>query len=71
MGDPTLAIIAGEGALPRMLSEALARAGRAHIACYPHGLEVEVPAAAGMLEVTVVAHQVVTKAAMPGSMAGV
>jgi FKBP-type peptidyl-prolyl cis-trans isomerase SlyD len=45
MGDPTLAIIAGEGALPRMLSEALTRAGRAHIACYPHGLDVEVPAA--------------------------
>ena len=45
MGDPSLAIIAGEGVLPRMLSEALSRAGRAHIACYPHGLEVEVPAA--------------------------
>ena len=28
-----------------MLSEALSRAGRTHIACYPHGLEVEVPAA--------------------------
>jgi DUF1009 family protein len=28
-----------------MLSEALARAGRSHIACHPHGLEVEVPAA--------------------------
>jgi hypothetical protein len=45
MGDPTVAIIAGEGVLPRMLSEALSRAGRTHIACYPHGLEVEVPAA--------------------------
>ena len=45
MGDPTVAIIAGEGVLPRMLSEALSRAGRPHIACYPHGLEVEVPAA--------------------------
>jgi UDP-2,3-diacylglucosamine hydrolase len=28
-----------------MLSEALSRAGRPHIACYPHGLQVEVPAA--------------------------
>ncbi|MEX0588783.1 MAG: UDP-2,3-diacylglucosamine diphosphatase LpxI [Cyanobium sp.] len=45
MGDPTLAIIAGEGVLPRMLSEALTRAGRAHITCFPHGLEVEVRAA--------------------------
>ncbi|MFQ6539316.1 MULTISPECIES: LpxI family protein [Aphanothece] len=41
MGDPTLAIIAGAGALPRMLSQALSAVGRAHLICTPHGLDVE------------------------------
>ncbi len=42
MAEPTLAIIAGSGALPRMLSRALTAAGRSHLCCRPHGLLVEV-----------------------------
>ncbi|EDY37226.1 phosphatidate cytidyltransferase [Cyanobium sp. PCC 7001] len=42
MGDPTLAIIAGAGVLPRMLSQALTASGRPHLVCRPHGLEVEI-----------------------------
>jgi DUF1009 family protein len=41
MGDPTLAIIAGSGVLPRMLSQALSAAGRPHLCCRPHGIEVD------------------------------
>ena len=41
MGDPTLAIIAGAGVLPRMLSQALRRAGRPHLICTPNGLDVD------------------------------
>jgi len=42
MADPTLAIIAGAGVLPRMLSQALTALGRDHLVCSPYGLEVEV-----------------------------
>jgi UDP-2,3-diacylglucosamine hydrolase len=42
MAEPTLAIIAGAGVLPRMLSQALTALGRPHLVCSPHGLEVEV-----------------------------
>lgn len=42
MAEPTLAIIAGAGVLPRMLSQALVAVGREHLVCSPHGLEVEV-----------------------------
>ena len=45
MGDPTLAIIAGAGVLPRMLSEALTRDGRDYIACHPHGIDVDIEGA--------------------------
>ncbi|MCP9775781.1 UDP-2,3-diacylglucosamine diphosphatase LpxI [Cyanobium sp. HWJ4-Hawea] len=45
MGDPSLAIIAGSGVMPRMLSEALTRAGREHLVCFPQGLEVEIEGA--------------------------
>lgn len=41
MGDSTLAIIAGAGVLPRMLSQVLRASGRPHLVCRPHGLEVE------------------------------
>jgi DUF1009 family protein len=41
MADPTLAIIAGAGVLPRMLSQALRASGREHLLCSPHGLAVE------------------------------
>jgi DUF1009 family protein len=41
MADPTLAIIAGTGVLPRMLSQALTALGREHLVCSPHGLPVE------------------------------
>jgi DUF1009 family protein len=40
MADPTLAIIAGSGVLPRMLSRALTTAGRSHLCCSPHGVPV-------------------------------
>lgn len=43
MAEPTLAIIAGAGVLPRMLSQSLRAAGREHLICSPHGLEVELP----------------------------
>lgn len=42
MGEPTLAIIAGAGVLPRMLSQALTVEGREHLVCSPHGVAVEV-----------------------------
>ena len=42
MAEPSLAIIAGSGVLPRMLSQALTAADCAHVCCRPHGLEVEV-----------------------------
>jgi DUF1009 family protein len=42
MAEPTLAIIAGAGVLPRMLSQALVAVGRQHLVCSPHGLAVEV-----------------------------
>ncbi|MFU8886416.1 MAG: LpxI family protein [Cyanobacteriota bacterium] len=41
MGDPNLAIIAGSGVLPSMLSRALTAAGRPHICCHPHGVPVD------------------------------
>jgi UDP-2,3-diacylglucosamine hydrolase len=41
MAEPTLAIIAGSGALPGMLSRALLAAGRPHLCCRPHGVAVE------------------------------
>ncbi|MGL6133136.1 MAG: LpxI family protein [Prochlorococcaceae cyanobacterium] len=41
MGDPNLAIIAGAGVLPRMLSRALEASGRSHLCFHPHGVEVE------------------------------
>jgi UDP-2,3-diacylglucosamine hydrolase len=41
MGDPNLAIIAGSGVLPGMLSQTLAAAGRPHLCCRPHGIPVD------------------------------
>ncbi|MEO1002317.1 MAG: UDP-2,3-diacylglucosamine diphosphatase LpxI [Cyanobacteria bacterium J06638_7] len=41
MGDPTLALIAGSGVLPRMLARALEASGRPHLCCHPHGVEVD------------------------------
>lgn len=41
MAEPTLAIIAGSGVLPRMLSQALTAVGREHLVCSPQGLSVE------------------------------
>jgi DUF1009 family protein len=41
MAEPTLAIIAGAGVLPGMLSQALRATGREHLICCPHGLEPE------------------------------
>jgi DUF1009 family protein len=41
MGDPNLAIIAGSGVLPGLLSQALGAAGRPHLCCHPHGIPVE------------------------------
>jgi len=41
MGDPNLAIIAGSGVLPGLLSQALSAAGRSHLCCHPHGIPVE------------------------------
>jgi DUF1009 family protein len=41
MGDPSLAIIAGSGVLPGMLSKALTAAGRSHLCCHPHGVAVD------------------------------
>lgn len=38
MAEPTLAIIAGTGVLPRMLAQALRAAGREHLLFSPHGL---------------------------------
>ncbi len=41
MGEPNLAIIAGSGMLPGLLSQALNAAGRAHLCCHPHGIPVQ------------------------------
>jgi UDP-2,3-diacylglucosamine hydrolase len=45
MGEPNLAIIAGSGVLPGLLSQALSAAGRAHLCCHPHGIPVDLPEA--------------------------